>query len=152
MVKYHSILQNSSRLRAMTGLTSDEFRALLPAFQQAFDSYLRDHTIDGYLRDGRRYTTYQNSPLPSIEDKLLFILTYLKNNPIQEMQGQVFGMSQSNVSKWKQLLHIVLNCALGQQDVLPARDAATLAAQLRTESPTDAESATLFSMTVQNAQ
>lgn len=152
MIKYHSILQSPSRLRAMTGLTVDEFTALLPSFQQAFDNYLSNHTIDGYLRDGRRYTTYQNSPLPSIEDKLLFILSYLKNNPIQEVQGQLFGMSQSNVSKWKQLLHTVLNQALGQQGVLPARDAVTLAAQLRAESSADAETATLFSMTAQNAQ
>jgi hypothetical protein len=39
----------------------------------------------------------------------------------------MFGMSQSNVSKWVNLLHEVLNRTFAQQQVLPARDAATLA-------------------------
>jgi Helix-turn-helix of DDE superfamily endonuclease len=52
-------------------------------------------------------------------DKLLFILTYVKQNPIQALQGQLFGMSQSNANKWIHLLHTVLNQALGQQERLP---------------------------------
>jgi hypothetical protein len=43
--------------------------------------------------------------------KLLFILTYLKPNPIQAVQGQLFGMSQSNAGKWIHLRHPVLNQA-----------------------------------------
>jgi hypothetical protein len=56
-------------------------------------------------------------------DKLLFILTYVKQNPIQEMQGQLFEMSQSNATTWIHLLHPVLNHALAHQDLLPARTA-----------------------------
>ena len=44
-------------------------------------------------------------------DKLLFILTYLKQNPIQELPGQLVGMSQSNANTWIHLLHPVLNQA-----------------------------------------
>jgi hypothetical protein len=44
-------------------------------------------------------------------DKRLFILTYLKRNPIQEMQGQLFEMSQSNANKSIHLLPPVLNQA-----------------------------------------
>jgi hypothetical protein len=42
-------------------------------------------------------------------DKLLFILTYVKQNPIQAVQGQLVGISQSNANKWIHLLHSVLN-------------------------------------------
>jgi hypothetical protein len=66
--------------------------------------------------------SYRNSPLPTVEDKLLFILTYLKINPIQEIHGQMFDMSRTNVSKWFHLLHDVLNLALKQQQCLPARN------------------------------
>jgi DDE superfamily endonuclease len=83
-------------------------------------------------------------------DKLLFILTYVKQNPIQEVQGQLFGMSQSNANKWIHLLHAVLNQALAHQELLPARtadDLATLLAAKRTEAgPTTA----LFFMMVPN--
>jgi hypothetical protein len=74
-------------------------------------------------------------------DKLLFILTYVKQNPIQEIQGQLFGMSQSKANKWIHLLHTVLNQALADQDLLPARTAAELAALLakpKTEAPSTA--------------
>ena len=60
-------------------------------------------------------------PLPTTADKQLFILTYVKQNPIQEVQGQLFGMSQSNANKWIHLLHAVLNQALAPQELLPAR-------------------------------
>jgi len=66
-------------------------------------------------------------------DKRLFMLTYLKQHPIQEVQGQLFGMSQSNANKWIHLLHAVLNQALAHQELLPARPADDLAALLTTE-------------------
>ena len=71
-----------------------------------------------------------HGPLPTIADKLLFILTYVKQNPIQEVQGQLFGMSQSNANKWIHLLHAVLNHALAHQELLPARTADELAVML----------------------
>ena len=82
-----------------------------------------NRTIDGHPRTSRRYSTYATCPLPTMADKLLFILTYLKQNPIQEVQGQLFGMSQSNANKWIHLLHPVLNQALADQELLPARTA-----------------------------
>jgi hypothetical protein len=95
----------------MTGLTPQEFEALLPHFEHALAAYLQDRTIDGQPRTSRRYSPYDHCPLPTIADKLLFLLTYLKQNPIQEVQGQLFGMSQSNTNKWIHLLHSVLNQA-----------------------------------------
>jgi hypothetical protein len=44
-------------------------------------------------------------------DKLLFMLTDLQQHPIQEVQGQLFGLSQSKANKWSHLLHRVLNLA-----------------------------------------
>jgi hypothetical protein len=57
-------------------------------------------------------------------DKLAFILTYLQQHSIQEVHGQRVGMSQSNAHKWLHLLHTVLNQALTQPELLPARTAA----------------------------
>jgi hypothetical protein len=78
----------------MTGVIEQEFTALLPHFEHALAAYLQDRTIDGQPRMSRRDTTYDNCPLPTTADKQLFILTYVKQNPIQEVQGQLFGMSQ----------------------------------------------------------
>jgi hypothetical protein len=132
MPSYEEVTQRAGSVRSLTGLTAAEFQALLPHFEQAFMTDLQDRTIDGHPRTSRRYTTYGTCPLPTIADKLLFILTYLKQNPIQEVQGQLFGMSQSNANTWIHLLHPVLNQALVDQELLPARTATEFAAMFKT--------------------
>ena len=130
MPSYEDVTQRAGSLRSMTGLTEAEFMALLPHFEHTLLAYMQDRTIDGQPRTSRRYRAYVNCPLPTMADKLLFILSYLKHNPIQEMQGQLFGMSQSNANKWIHLLHAALNRALAAQDLLPARTADELVALL----------------------
>ena len=133
MPKFDTILQNERRLRALTGLDTATFLAFLPHFAQAMQDYLQHTTLDGYLREGDRAITYASSPLPTPADRLLFILTDLKQNAIQELHGQLFDMSQSNVSKWVRLLLDILNSALASQSLLPARTSAELAAHLQAE-------------------
>jgi hypothetical protein len=150
MPSYEEVTQRAGSLRAMTGLTATEFQALLPHFAQAFETYLGTRTIDGQPRTSRRYSAYVTCPLPTMADKLLFILSYLKHNPIQELQGQLFGMSQSNANKWIHLLHAVLNQALADQDLLPARTADALAALLTKHQTEATSTAPLFGMMVLN--
>jgi hypothetical protein len=145
MPKFDSILQNERRLRAFTGLDIATFTDFLPHFTLAMERYLHRTTLDGYIREGDRAITYANSPLPTPHDRLLFILTYLKQNAIQEVHGQLFDMSQSNVSKWVRLLLDILNSALASQRLLPARTAADLAAMLQAEiTPLDPEAPPFF--------
>ncbi len=122
MFRYLDIAHKEKDFLAMTGYTTQEFRVLLPQFQKRYDEYLAQYTIEGYERTGPVPTTYHNSPLPTIEDKLLFILVYLKQNPTQTLQGYLFGMSQTNANKWIHLLHTVLNRALAAHNCLPNRD------------------------------
>jgi len=152
MPSYEEVTQRAGSLRSLTGLTEAEFQALLPHFEQAFVTYMHDRTIDGQPRTSRRYSTYETCPLPTTADKLLFILTYLKQNPRQEVQGQLFGMSQSKANKWIHLRHPVLNPALADQERLPARTADDLAAMLTTP-PTEASApSALFFMMGPNDQ
>jgi Helix-turn-helix of DDE superfamily endonuclease len=132
MPRYEEVTQRAGSLRALTGLTEAEFEAVLPHVEQAFMTYMDERTIDGHPRTSRRYTTYGTCPLPTSADKLLFILTYVKQHPLQEVQGQLFGMSQSNANKWIHLLHPVLNQALANQELLPARTAAEFADMFET--------------------
>jgi len=152
MPSYEEVTQRAGSLRSLTGLTEAEFQALLPHFEQAFVTYMHDRTIDGQPRTGRRYSTYGTCPLPTIADKLLFILTYLKQNPIQEVQGQLFGMSQSNANKWIHVLHPVLNQALADQELLPARTAAEFAALVATHTTERRSTTPLFGMMVPNVR
>ena len=152
MPSYEDVLQRAGSLRTMTGLTEPEFTALLPHFEHALAAYLQERTIDGHPRTSRRYSTYNTCPLPTIADKLLFILTYVRQNPIQEVQGQLCGMSQSNANKWIHLLHAVLNQALAHQDLLPARNADELAEMFTAKRTQGGPLSPLFGMMVLNDQ
>ena len=75
MPSYEDVTRRAGSLQAMTGLTEQEFTAVLPHVEHALAAYLQDRTIDGQPRTSRRYSTYDKSPLPTIADKRLFILT-----------------------------------------------------------------------------
>jgi hypothetical protein len=131
----------------MTGLTEAEFMALLPHVAHALVAYRQDRTIDGQPRTSRRDRPDDTCPLPTTADKRRFILTSLKQHPIQEVQGQLLGMSQSQANTWLHRLPPVLNQALADQARLPARTADDWAAMLTTP-PTEASapSSLLFTM------
>ncbi len=122
MLRYHEIATDQRRVLSLTSLTPEEFGELVPLFTTSFYEYLDEQTIEGYERVGRRYVPYRNSTLPTMEDKLLFILVYLKQAPTQEVQGSLFGMRQSKANMWIHLLHPVLNRALAQNGDIPQRD------------------------------
>ena len=61
----------------LTSLTLDEFQQLVPPFEAAFQAHMAAWRLDGKPRTARRFAVYQNCPLPTPEDRLFFILTYL---------------------------------------------------------------------------
>jgi hypothetical protein len=59
--------------------------------------------------------------LRTVEQKLLFILFYLKTYPLQEVLGHLFGLSQGQVNEWIHRLSGVLKEALNQRCDGPSR-------------------------------
>ena len=99
----------------------DEFGALVPPFETAFVGSMAEWTLQGRRRQARRYTTSKNCPLPTPEDRLLFILVYLKQHTIQLLHGRVFGMRQSKATQWMHVLLPVLRNALRTLGDAPCR-------------------------------
>jgi hypothetical protein len=58
----------------------------------------------------------------AIEDKLFFILFYLKVYPLQEVIAAFFGMSQGRANEWIHKLSPILESALGAAQWLPERN------------------------------
>lgn len=77
--------------------------------------------MEDKLRTARTYTPYANSPLPAPENRLLFILGYLKVAALQIVHGALFVMSQSNANKWIHVLLVVLHQTLCDLGDAPAR-------------------------------
>src|SRR2546421_86875 len=129
MITYQTLSAQPREFLAMTGLTTAEFRDLLPAFEPAYEqAHPRDRTATGQPRPwwqwgGRRSTLCRGA------DQLLFVLVYLKTYPLQVVLGQLFGLSTSQANHWLHRLLPVLRSALDFLDVLPERDGGRLRRQ-----------------------
>jgi Helix-turn-helix of DDE superfamily endonuclease len=114
----------------LTSLTLHEFQQLVPPFEAAFQAHMAHWRLDGKPRTVRRYTTYKNCPLPTPEDRLLFLLVYLKTYPLQVVQGRLFGMGQSKAQQWIHVLLVVLRATLRTLRDAPTRSLTELAKRL----------------------
>ncbi|HMD00887.1 MAG TPA: transposase family protein [Ferruginibacter sp.] len=117
----------------MTGLSYAEFHQLLPHFQYALDQYVAQHYVDRDNRQRQYGAGRSESTLVSLEDKLLFILYYVKVYPLQEILAFEFGMVQSTANEWIQILSDVLKKALDHGEYLPERDPKQLETMLASE-------------------
>ena len=105
MTNFNDLSKNPRRFLSFTGFTVEEFLALLPFFASKFQQYMEKFTLEGKTRQNRKYVEYKNAGLPLIENKLLFILTYLKGNDLQERIAEMFGISQPKANLWIHVLH-----------------------------------------------
>ena len=113
-----------------TSLTLDEFQQLLPPFEAAFYAHMATWCLDGKPRTARQFAVYKNCPLPTPEDRLFFILVYLKTYALQVVQGRLFGMGQSKANQWIHVLLPALLTALRTLGDAPARSLTALAQRL----------------------
>src|SRR6266581_4681284 len=113
-----------------TSLTLDEFQQLVPPFEAAFHAHMAAWRLDGKPRTARRFTVYKNCPLPTPEDRLFFILAYVKTYALQVVQGRLFGMGQSKANQWIHVLLPVLLAALRTLGDAAARSLTALTQQL----------------------
>ncbi len=123
-----------------TSVTLDEFQQLIPPFEAAFHARMAAWRLDGKPRTARRFSVYQTCPLPTPEDRLLFILVYLKTYALQVVQGRLFGMGQSKANQWIHMLLPALLAALRALGDGPARSLTALAQRLGV---TEADAATV---------
>jgi hypothetical protein len=113
-----------------TSLTLDEFQQLVPSFEAIFQAHMAAWRLDGKPRTARQFSVYKNCPLPTPEDRLLFILAYVKTYSLQVVQGRLFGMGQSKANQWIHVLLPALLAALRTLGDAPARSLTALAQRL----------------------
>ncbi len=127
MITYTSLSSNPGKFLAFTGLTLPEFQLLVPAFTRAYQQrYPADRTIVGKPRH-RRPGAGSKGVLHCPEQKLLFLLVYLKTYPLQVVMAELFGLSQPGVNYWLYRLLPVLKGVLEDLGVRPERDPSHLA-------------------------
>jgi hypothetical protein len=111
----------------LTSVTLEEFQQLVPPFEAAFQAHMAAWRLDGKPLTARQFAVYKNCPLPTPEDRLFFILTYLKTYALQVVQGRLFGMVQGKAHQWIHVLLPALLAALCTRGDAPSRSLSTLA-------------------------
>lgn len=124
-LRYEIIAAEDKSIRSHTGLSREEFEQLSAAFSLEWEHYMRHYTWCGKERRRQRKGRV-NSVLATVEDKLLFILFFLKTNPLQEVLATTFGLDQPQASRWLELLRARLLATLARERVLPERQSERL--------------------------
>lgn len=124
-MNYAKLRNNPTSFLALTSVRVSLFDEILPFFTDAHDEFFRWHDVKGNrLSRQRTHVIQSNSPLPSVADRLFFLLVYLKNNPSQQYHAACFGMTQQQCGQWLHTLTEVLRLTLEDAGVLPASDLA----------------------------
>src|SRR5881398_450572 len=139
-VRFADLQSRPTEFMDFTSLTLDEFQQLIPPIEAAFHAHMAAWRLDGKPRTARQFSVYKNCPLSTPEDRLFFLLTYLKTSALQVVQGRLFGMGQSKANQWIHVLLPALLAALRTLGDAPARSLTALAQRL---SVSEADAATV---------
>ena len=129
-VRFIDVQSRPTEFLDFTSLTLDEFQHLVPPFETAFQAHMAAWRLDGKPRTARQFAVYKNCPLPTPEERLFFILVYLKTYALQVVQGRLFGMGQSKANQGMHMLLPALLAALRTLGDAPARSLTALAQRL----------------------
>ena len=126
-MNYQNVHSNRNQFISLTTLYPEEFDLLLPFFAVLWYSFYRTHTLEGKRRKKVFWHNQKDTPtLPSVEEKLFFLLVYYKQHPLQQFAAATFGLSQAKVSLWVKILTPLLEQALKKLGCLPCRDGSAL--------------------------
>ena len=120
MKNYYDSVRSERQLKSLTGLGKPEFERLL----QAFSDSLKEISDEEYRRNRKK--RYQSpggrkGQLSTPENKLFFILFYLKNYPTFDVLGYFFDLNHSKAEVNVKKLLPVLKRAQSKINLLPRR-------------------------------
>src|SRR4029450_5265907 len=122
-VRFTGVQARPTEFLDWTSLLRDAFQLLVPPFEAAW-------RLDGQPRTARRFTVYQNCPLPTPEERLFFMLLSLQTSALQVVHGRWFGMGQSKANPWMHMLLPALLAACRALGDAPTRSLTALAQRL----------------------
>lgn len=114
-------VRNERQMCALTGLSMEAFHELLKAFSACLENLQNERYRKSRKTRKRRPGGGRKGSLRTPEDKLFFILFYLKNYPTFDVLGFIFDLSLSKAEENVKKLLPVLKSALGICHALPTR-------------------------------
>jgi hypothetical protein len=122
-------IRDDRQMRALTGLSQAQFAQLLPTFVEVYQAK-RQADYEQAVQEGQRQRQLgggRKSKLPTMADKLLFVLYYYKNYPTFDVLGTQFKLARSKAHTHLYQLSPLLHATLVQLAMMPAREFKTVA-------------------------
>jgi hypothetical protein len=109
--------KNQRLIQALTGVSHTEFQSLLPVFEQSVNEDKRRRST----AKQRHFGGGAKGKLLTTEDKLFFILVYIKTYPTFDFLGFIFSLHRSKAHKNTIKLLGSLEKTLGRKLVMPEK-------------------------------
>jgi hypothetical protein len=112
-------IRDDRQAKALTGCTVDMLHELLPVFNQLFSE-----VIAGRIPIDQRHRAIgggKKGVLKTTEDKLVYVLLYMKAYPTFDVLSSIFDLDRGPACRRIQQLLPVLEATLGRKIVLPQR-------------------------------
>ena len=119
MITYQKFASRPIHFRRLTGIGLEEFDALFDKFLSCWQQYVV--TIANNPERIRKYGGGRHAAMETLQDKLLFILVYVRMYPLLFLHGIMFGIEEGNTCIWVHRLLPLLDKALGFTHKRPDR-------------------------------
>ena len=104
-------------IRAIIGMNREKFDALVPHFSDAYQKIQEERHKNKEIK--RLPTGGKQGVFSSDDERLFFVLYYLKTYPTFDVLGFHFGLSAGHAHDYAEFFMRILKCALADRDRLP---------------------------------
>jgi hypothetical protein len=120
-------IRDDRQMKALTGLSQAQFDSLLPVFRDIYQATQQKTYEAGVASGTRRRKPGGGSKgkLPTLTEKLLFILYYYKAYPTFDVLGAQFEMGRSKANENLHKLSPILYDTLVDLELMPYRELGT---------------------------
>jgi Helix-turn-helix of DDE superfamily endonuclease len=121
------LVRDDRQMKALTGLSQAQFDSLLPVFTDLYQAAQQQTYAQGVASGTRRRKPGGGSKgkLPTMAEKLQFVLYYYKTYPTFDVLGQQFAMARSKANENLHKLSPILYDTLIHLELMPYREFAT---------------------------
>ena len=121
------LIRDDRQMKALTGLSQAQFDHLLPVFNDLYQA-AQQHTYENGVACGTRRRKPgggSKGKLPTMAEKLPFVLSYYKTYPTCDVLGTQFAMARSKAHENLPKLSPILYDTLVSLDLMPYRELTT---------------------------
>jgi len=114
---YKAALRTDRMCKALTGLKVDEFRGIVDDFAY----YYTGHEAKRKKKRQRKLGGGRDSKIETIEEKLFYVLWYMKTYPTFDVASFYVGFARSSACTWMHELLPILEMTMKRKFILPQR-------------------------------